>query len=526
MPTTFASVIGSGFDSVGAQQFQWAQANRATDEANIGRFNQAQQVQNNWLAQASQLARQDQAAALEAQQRAESQTQNAAAIARQQDLEQKKLDFSQSAQESSVMEAEKNRDFQIAMNKQAAELADQQKQQKIDLQGQAHAAGYLTAKNNADAALEQVNEVKSAMEKLQAEQAEIQKLPLKEQNAGRLTVITNQLKDLQRQHTSAMMMHQRTENAFQSLDSRIRNQGYDITDDEIVHPESGKKWSLKSQARSLAPHPVTPVGQDSITGNRFVTSPDIPGYRYDLQKGGAVPIGGGGSSAAAPAPAPAAPNPFAAIAAPSPSSPAASAAQPAAASPVPPALPPSRMGSTITAPPSPQRPAFVSPSPLAANPTAAQAITPPSNPPMAFGGFAPGGPTQMPAPAPASPQAAPTLPQGLPPNPKVGQVATTGALWNQKQFVWDGSRWMPMPRVAVPGQPTFHRGGEWYPNEDATDAGAVRNFFQGGGDKTVPYTGDYPVAPIDPSKRTPGQIYWTPNRGPMQWSGNGWFSPS
>lgn len=55
----FQPVIGSGFDADAAQQFQWANFNRAQDEANIARAQQANREYNDWMQTVAQMRNAD-----------------------------------------------------------------------------------------------------------------------------------------------------------------------------------------------------------------------------------------------------------------------------------------------------------------------------------------------------------------------------------------------------------------------------------------------------------------------------------
>jgi len=55
----FVPIIGSSFDNIGQQQFNWQARNDRVDEGNLARAAQAQEAQNNWLARLRQSQEQD-----------------------------------------------------------------------------------------------------------------------------------------------------------------------------------------------------------------------------------------------------------------------------------------------------------------------------------------------------------------------------------------------------------------------------------------------------------------------------------
>jgi hypothetical protein len=174
----FEPVIGSSFDALAGQRANWAGFNTNIEAQNLQRRAQAEQAQNQWLAQVAQIQRQQ---AQEQDQAAQYASSLAAAQAqRQQEAAAGESQFSRSlAEQVRRTDAENTR---TAVTERIAQLAQDAQSRKADVALQNKGAGYASSYA---ASSRSVAEAQKAYEDLQAQ---------KDANEARLAELTDKAK--------------------------------------------------------------------------------------------------------------------------------------------------------------------------------------------------------------------------------------------------------------------------------------------------------------------------------------------
>lgn len=295
MPYPFQPIIGSNFDSVGAQARSWAGFNADVENANLARQAQAQREQNNYLQTVSQLQQQamdrDAAAAAAVQQENYRRGQDAVSQARwAAEFQAGKEQFAQSkaaeTARTKVMDAqEKFREKVLA----AQQTADQD---AIDRTGNYYAATYPKIAKT-------YNNERQQFEMLQGEQQSFQntvdELKTKMSTGQKLSdEETKKLMEAQKilatinlrvrsadRHDSP---YKQAEAAYNALEKSMARDGYapDMETGSIRH-SSGKVFNFKDAVAKAAGTPATaatgttpaaaPQGWAGFQGTNTVTTP-------------------------------------------------------------------------------------------------------------------------------------------------------------------------------------------------------------------------------------------------------------
>jgi len=254
VPANWAPVVGSGFDQDMGQLRSWAGFNAGVLEGNAARQAEAERVRNQYNLTAANMQQAAIDRNAQADTQADTQAQNAQAAAARAAQEQANIERQFSfAQRQEADRLALGREQIEASTDAAEERAATQKAQqdtKIEQDGQNAAATYLTVKKEADQAKEWLEDVREQIKESQDDQVSELAKPSKSRDAVKMTMLPQRIKELQKQATQLTTVANRAEIAFQATDTRIRNSGFDISDDAIIHRTSGKKWSFKSAARN------------------------------------------------------------------------------------------------------------------------------------------------------------------------------------------------------------------------------------------------------------------------------------
>lgn len=282
MAFTFAPIIGSGFDAVAAQQQHWAGFNSAIEQANIERLNRAQENANRWRMGLSDLYQRasDQTAAM--QMRSD---ETSRAAAQEQANADRQFSFALQSEKDRMKEERARTD---AMNEQARMRLDFQRQEqenKINSAGEAYASNYLKAQAAADASQKELTDLLGEIQKVKDKQEQLQAKPFKDltdQEKQQFSTLPMTMRELEKQRQAATTRQQRAEADFQAYKARIFNSGFNITDDEVVHENSGKRWKISVPELERKPR----GGDDSTSFGGFdktgedsgliVTPPKVP----------------------------------------------------------------------------------------------------------------------------------------------------------------------------------------------------------------------------------------------------------
>lgn len=276
MPYPFQPIVGSSFDSLGAQTRAWAGFSAGVDEGNLARAAQAQQVQNNWLAQAAQMKQ----AAMErdAQARAVAEAEN---YRRTQDLVQQnrwERQFeSQKAQfkESIGAETARTKVMESANKLKYDILAAQEKESQaaLDNAGTYYSTVYPKIARTWENQQHQYELLQGQQESFQAT---VNELKAKAAAGGKLTEvevkklmeaqkILNSLNLTVRSYNRHDSDYKQAEAAYNALQKQMARDGFEASvEDNAVRHNSGKVFNFKSEvakaARTLPPPPTVATG--------------------------------------------------------------------------------------------------------------------------------------------------------------------------------------------------------------------------------------------------------------------------
>lgn len=274
MPPIFQPLIGGSFDALASQQQGWAGFNRGVEEGNINRAAAAQEVQNRWLEQVARAQAVAQQRDLQTQLDAEAIARNQATIAQQQAEQRRQFNIGVGLDRERI-KAENLRTAEMGKTAELNQaLQTHAAMQKIDSAGQTLANSYLIAKNNADAATSALEKIQEQIDEAKKQEAAELEKPTKQRDTGKIQSAQNTQKSLTPSLHKAEAARLQANNALAALHNHA---GFmvDTENEQIVHLDTGKKWSFKAaldKAKSaIASGPDEPSGGGSL-GSYLETS--------------------------------------------------------------------------------------------------------------------------------------------------------------------------------------------------------------------------------------------------------------
>jgi len=246
----FVPLIGSGFDSLANQRLQWETFNRGVEEANLARASQAEDRQNNWLAQVAQMNQQREDQNI-ARQLSADQTARAMAASeadRRERADQFQQQFKESQKEFADTQKQKETQFAKSLEYGREQIAQAKKIKEfsVDQRGAALAQHYAIAHNDSEKAQFDLQEAQSKIEGLRAKVDADLNLPAKKQNITQRLLWQNQIKELERNIPGLQKLARIAENTLLTLPMKRDYQDFDIGEDgQITHPDTSSTWSWK-----------------------------------------------------------------------------------------------------------------------------------------------------------------------------------------------------------------------------------------------------------------------------------------
>ena len=247
---SFVPLVGSGFDALAGQREFWNNFSKSVDEDNIRRLGAAQQNQNNYLQQLSQLRQgavdQDAAAQREATQNALSIAAQAKQAAQNQDNLDRDYQFRSEAQKQTVAAEDRRNKVMEDVAQKKVDFQTKQQEIAIDQKGQRLAQQYsiaTQAAKEADSAYEKANQLK---DQAQADAESLAANPKKgKEDNLKLAQISKQGPAIAAQLRLAASVKKKSDDHLASLIAQMAAGEFSVEDDGTISHSSGKKWSFK-----------------------------------------------------------------------------------------------------------------------------------------------------------------------------------------------------------------------------------------------------------------------------------------